>query len=296
MQVQVFFLKIMIVKKNLSICADDFGITKKINKAIIDLIKAERITETSCIVLSEEFQSGSEHLLKFKDKIGIGVHLTLTDFKPLTDISTLIINNKMTSIKNLLLKSINRNYSQEEIAKEIDFQLDRFEKVMGFHPNFIDGHHHVHQLPLIRNILVKILKKRYPNKLPWIRNTHEDPFKILKRKTSILKTFFLSLMGNKMKKLLEYNFIKTNDGFSGIYDFSIKENYEHKFINFLNDINNNHLLMVHPGFSDEILSNIDKVTVSRDKEYDFLLSDRFIQVLENENVVLKPLFTQLLTC
>ena len=98
-------------------------------------------------------------------------------------------------------------------------------------------------------------------------------------------------MGNKMKKLLEYHLIKTNDGFSGVYDFSIKENYEHKFVNFINNINNNHLLMVHPGFSDDILSKIDEVTVSRDKEYAFLLSDRFIKVLEDKNVVLKSLFT-----
>lgn len=281
----------MNIKKNLSICADDFGMTQKINTAIIDLIKAERITETSCIVLAEEFQSGSQYLLKYKDKVGIGIHLTLTDFKPLTNITSLIINNKMLTIKNLLFKSINRNYSQEEITREINFQLDKFEQTMGFKPNFIDGHHHIHQLPLIRNILIKILQKRYRTKLPWIRNTYEDPFKILKRKISILKTFSLCFMGNKMKKLLEYNSIKSNNGFSGVYDFSIIEKYEYFFTNFLNNINSNHLVMVHPGVSDEILSKIDEVTISRDKEYDFLLSDRFIQILNDKNIVLKPLFS-----
>jgi len=288
---KVILLKIMITKKNLSICADDFGITQKINKAIIDLIKAERITETSCIVLAKEFESGAKDLVKYKNKIGIGVHLTLTDFKPLTKISSLIVNSKMVNIKNLLFKSINRNYSKDEITKEINFQLDEFEKIMGFSPNFIDGHHHVQQLPLIREILIKILQKRYPNNLPWIRNTYENLIKILKRKISILKTISLSVMGNKMKKLTESNSIKSNDGFSGVYNFLIKEKYEYIFKNFIEDINNNHLVMVHPGVSDEILSKIDNVTISRDKEYDFLLSDNFIKILNDKNVVLKPLFS-----
>jgi len=281
----------MIAKKNLSICADDFGITQKINKAIIDLIKAERITETSCIVLAKEFQSGAKYLLKYKGKIGIGVHLTLTDFKPLTNITSLIVNNKMLSIKNLLFKSINRNYSKEEIIKEINFQLDEFEKIMGFCPDFIDGHHHVQQLPLIRKILIKILMKRYPNNLPWIRNTYEAPLKIFKRKVSILKTIFLSIMGNKMKKLAKYNSIKSNDGFSGVYNFSVKKKYEYIFTNFIKDINNNHLIMVHPGVSDKILSKIDKVTISRDKEYDFLLSENFTKILDDRNIVLRSLFS-----
>ena len=83
-------------QKNLSICADDFGITEKINNAIIELIKAERITETSCIVLAKSFSMGAKDLIKYKDKVGIGVHLTLTDFQPLTGIKSLIVNNKMS--------------------------------------------------------------------------------------------------------------------------------------------------------------------------------------------------------
>ena len=244
-------------QKNLSICADDFGITEKINNAIIELIKAERITETSCIVLAKSFSMGAKDLIKYKDKVGIGVHLTLTDFQPLTGIKSLIVNNKMSNIKNLLFKSINENYSKKEIIEEINFQLDKFEKIMGFEPNFIDGHHHVQQLPLIRDALVEVIKKRYSNNLPWIRNTYENFFKIFKRKVSILKSISLSIMGTKMKRLAKVNSIKSNDGFSGIYDFSIKKKYESIFENFIDDISSNHLLMVHPGESDEILSKID---------------------------------------
>jgi len=280
----------MIYKKSLSICADDFGITQKVNKAIINLIEGKRITEVSCMVLAQDFKNDAKELAKYKDKIGIGIHLTLTDFKPITKISSLIKKDKLLSIKNLLVKSIFRNYSKDEIFNEINFQLDEFEKIMGFKPNFVDGHHHVQQLPMIRNILIQILKKRYPNDLPWVRNTYENFFKILRRNVSILKAISLSVAGSKLKKLNKTNLIRTNDGFSGVYNFSEKARYDYLFESFISFIKDNHLLMVHPGISDEILSKIDGVTTSRDKEYNFLLSENFLKILKDKNIKLKPLF------
>jgi len=196
----------------------------------------------------------------------------------------------LLSIKNLLVKSIFRNYSKDEIFNEINFQLDEFEKIMGFKPNFVDGHHHVQQLPMIRNILIQILKKRYPNNLPWVRNTYENFFKILRRNVSILKAISLSVAGSKLKKLNKTNLIRTNDGFSGVYNFSEKARYDYLFESFISFIKDNHLLMVHPGISDEILSKIDRVTTSRDKEYNFLLSENFLKILKDKNIKLKPLF------
>ena len=71
-------------KLSLSICADDFGITHNVSKAITKLISSKRLTETSCIVLTETFKKDAKKLKSFKNKIGIGLHLTLTDFKPLS--------------------------------------------------------------------------------------------------------------------------------------------------------------------------------------------------------------------
>ena len=62
--------------RKLSICADDFGITENVSSAIIKLIKKKRITETSCIVISNSFKNDSETLMNYQNKIGIGLHLT----------------------------------------------------------------------------------------------------------------------------------------------------------------------------------------------------------------------------
>ena len=51
---------------NLSICADDFGITENVSSAIVKLIKKKRITETSCIAISDSFKNDSKTLINFK--------------------------------------------------------------------------------------------------------------------------------------------------------------------------------------------------------------------------------------
>lgn len=279
----------MKLKNRLSICADDFGITKNVNSAIVKLIRLNRLTETSCIVLTKNFSKDAKKLKKYKKKIGIGLHLTLTDFKPLTELKDLKRNGKMISIKSLIVKSLTGNINENQIYKEIDSQINIFKKYIGFEPNFIDGHHHVHQLPVVRDCLVKVLNKRNLTNKIWVRNTDEDLFKIIKRKVCVIKTLLLSFYGKKFKHIAKKNLIKTNNGFSGIYDFSETKNYELLFDQFISFLKPNHLIMVHPGFNDKDLSKLDPVTTTRDLEFEFLSSKKFNQLIKRNNIVLKKM-------
>ncbi len=276
-------------KFSLSICADDYGITHNVNKAIIKLISNKRLTETSCIVLTENFKKDAKKLKSFKNEIGIGLHLTLTDFKPLSKKYVLNVNGKMPSNLSLLIKCLQKKIDKKQIFDEIDLQIQNFKKYLGFDPNFIDGHHHVHQFPLIRECLIDVIKKRKLVEKIWVRNTHEKLNKIINRNVSIFKAYMISIFGKRFKNLVKKNSIKTNDGFSGIYNFSSKANFEELFIKFIKQSGKNHVLMVHPGYSDEILSNLDSVTITRDMEYNFLLSNDFLNILKKKNKILKKL-------
>ena len=72
---------------------------------------------------------------------------------------------------------------------------------MGFLPDFIDGHHHVHQLPIIRSKLIEIIKKKYfkKNDSLWIRVTSDRYKNIIFRNESFFKSLFLTLLGNNLK-------------------------------------------------------------------------------------------------
>lgn len=274
-------------KIKLSICADDYGITDKVSEAIVNLISFDRITETSCMVTRPNIKNDISSLLAHKNKINIGLHLTLTDFNSLSNFNK---EKKLPSYKNLFFSILKKNISKNLIIDEINAQLDQFENIFGFAPNYIDGHHHVQQLPIINNCLISLMKDRYEDDNYWIRNSGEKIIKIIKRRTNLLKTLALCFYGNKFKEKLKNNNIKTNNGFSGIYDFSVQTNYKELFINFLNNISNNHLLMVHPGYSDDNLKDLDNVTDTRNLEYDFLSSDIFFEILRNKKINLKPLF------
>ena len=49
-------------------------------------------------------------------------------------------------------------------------------------PDFVDGHHHVHVLPVIREALIDVLRRRFPQGGPLIRDPADRPAAILKRK------------------------------------------------------------------------------------------------------------------
>ena len=278
----------MNVAKYISICADDFGITEKVDRAIIELILNKRVSETSCMVLTQNFKNSSKELKKIPINFGKGIHITFTDFNSLTSPKSITKNGKFLSIKSLFLKILKKKISKYEIYNEINSQLDYFEQTMECKPDFIDGHHHVHQLPIISDVILEVLKKRYKNNFPWIRNTHEKKIKILERNISLFKTFLLSYYGNRLKKMAIKNNFKTNNGFSGIYNFSKTTNYYELFKKFLISINSNHLLMVHPGETDENLEKIDTVTYTRNLEKNFLNSSEFLDLLNEKSIILKP--------
>ena len=273
----------------LSVCADDYGITNNVNNSIIKLIDKKRITETSCIVIANDFEINLRELIKRKQKIDIGLHLTLTNFSPLTKFNIMKKNNKLPSVILLFLYLLFNKKALNIIKKEIDSQYNKFVKCFGFKPDFIDGHHHVHQFPHIGKLILSLIKKNYTkDEYPWIRLSSDKLYKIIYRKNSIIKAIFIGLFSYNIKKNM-FKGIKFNMGFSGFYNFSNKYNYEKNFPNFVNNIVSGHLLMIHPGISDKKLLSIDKATISREKEYKFLMSDKYLDILNTKNIKLQKL-------
>ena len=274
--------------KNISVCADDFGITKKVNIAIINLAELNKISEISCIFVNNKHYD-NQSIEKISSKVDFGLHITLTDFRPNTNPSSLLNNKyKFISLKQLYLKTLfNKSEIINDIRKEINSQFDLFCETMGFLPKFIDGHQHVHQLPLINYLIFELINKKYKNNhfRPWVRSCYDTTNNILSRKF-ILKSLILKFFSKSVKKLSLENNIKTNIGFSGIYNFVIKKNFEEIFINFLNKTKNGHLIMVHPGISDNELEKLDSVTFTRNLEYEFLKSDNFDILIKDLNIKL----------
>ncbi|MDR3492012.1 MAG: ChbG/HpnK family deacetylase [Gammaproteobacteria bacterium] len=274
--------------KRIIICADDYGQNSAISQAIVKLLENNRLSATSCLVTSLEWPTGAIALNPFKNKAHIGLHFNLTEGKPS---STAL--QSFWPLNQLILKSQLRLINKSTITSELHAQLDRFIKEMGTYPNFIDGHQHVHQFPVIRDTLLEVYEERLREHKVYLRCTYSPGSLFNFTKTAYLKNLIINLCGGIAfkKKLVEKN-IPHNTTFSGIYNFKNANTYEKLFPQFLNESNDGGLIMCHPGLPS--FDATDVIALARVSEYNYLLSEDYLNKLKqrkihiNQDVALTP--------
>jgi chitin disaccharide deacetylase len=254
--------------KKITICADDYSQNIAVSKGIIELAQNRRISAVSCLVNREDFSFYADQIKPLIDTIDIGLHFNLTDNY---NLATLLINSKLHLLR------------QTDIEVEFNRQLNRFVKIMGKTPDFIDGHQHVHHLPIICDAIFNICDKRIKGKKPYIRYVNYESLKQLP--TAQLKNFIIKTIADSHfeQKLIALN-IPYNKSFAGIYDFKDSPNYASIFPHFLAMIQNNGIIMCHAGK----LSNDpdDPIAKCRYDEWRYFMSEQFLLDCQNVGVTI----------
>lgn len=253
--------------RNLVVCADDYALTPGISHAIRELIAARRISATSVMTVSPHWEREWEALRPLSEAADIGLHLTLTDHRPLTTLPRLAPGGRLPSIKELIRASLLGNLDRHEIEGEISRQLERFTRFWGRPPDHIDGHHHVHQLPGVRAALLAIVAGMPREARPYLRSCREPLGRIVARGVAPAKAAVISLLGAGFDHAAARHQIATNQGFSGVYDFdkpgmAIGD----LFARCISRLGPRPLMMVHPGYLDAELAGLDPVTTPRELE------------------------------
>ena len=159
------------MSRRIWVIADDFGLASGVNDAILELLAAGRISGTSCMTGFPEWPRDATRLAPHLGRAAIGLHLTLTDQLAVTGRSSLAADGRMPSFANLALASSLGRIDRASIHAELDAQHARFSEALGMTPDFIDGHQHVHFLPVVR----AWLRSRYPRgmaaKRPLLRGS-----------------------------------------------------------------------------------------------------------------------------
>ena len=98
------------------VCADDFGLTDGVSRAIKNLVQSQRLSAVSCMVEGLSFQKYAADLKKFHNSIDIGLHLTLTDQRTYAYLPTLAPNGEFLSFIKILqlLRLIQKNYNKQD--------------------------------------------------------------------------------------------------------------------------------------------------------------------------------------
>lgn len=165
----------MRIPANVIVNADDFGANNKKNFAITQCFITGLINSASIITNMDGLQEAIELSRKngFEDKIGL--HVNLAEGKPLTNLSsTRLIDKDGFFIKNLVDKKFIYLSRKEKqlIAHEIESQLNVLLSY-GIKPTHINSHYHVHTLPWLAQIFIKISKK-YKIKLRLAQTWNEN--------------------------------------------------------------------------------------------------------------------------
>jgi predicted glycoside hydrolase/deacetylase ChbG (UPF0249 family) len=269
------------------LCADDYGLSPGVNRAIRDLIERGRLNATSAMVVGPAIGRDEVAALAAvaadRPRCAVGLHVTLTaPFRPLTMHFQPLNGGMFPGFAKLLGASLLRRLDPEIIQAELTVQLAAFGDLFGRAPDFVDGHQHAQLFPQVRDAFLAAVKQAAPN--AWVRQGGRN--QPLARRLGAPKALVLDLLSAQFRQRALRAEIAFNPGFAGAYDFSRQPDFGLLMRQFLEGIPEDGLIMCHPGFVDETLVSLDPLTVQREHEHAFLGGEHFPPLLAANKVTL----------
>jgi chitin disaccharide deacetylase len=269
------------------LCADDYGISDGVNRAIRELIGHGRLNATSVMVVGPAI--GRDAVTALQDaaasspRCAIGLHATLTaPFRPLTMHFRPVDGGMFLPFPTMLRSGLLRRLDPEIIHAELMVQLAAFQDLFGRAPDFVDGHQHAQLFPQIRDAFLRAVKQAAPG--AWVRQGGR--LQPLAKRLGAPKALLLDLLSAQFRKRARDADIPFNPAFAGAYDFSKAPDFGALMGQFLQGMPDGGLVMCHPGFVDETLVSLDPLTTQRESEHAFLAGAQLPPLLALNNVTL----------
>lgn len=250
------------------LCADDFGGAPRVTEAILRLVELRAISATTVLIDGESAAEHAAAVRAMPPEVGVGLHFNLTE-NPYGHVTGTLGS---WWVRTCLIGSVDR----VRVRAEIERQCERFEHLFGRPPDFIDGHEHVHQLPIIRDELVSVLLARFGRRIA-VRSTRPRIARGLKA------AVVAALGGDALGKELRRHGIAANDDFAGVYDFSTRIPYAVRMGTWLDGMADRGLIMCHPQLPDPA-----RPAPAREAEFAYLESDAWRDLRRRKNVTLIP--------
>ncbi|GEC14517.1 hypothetical protein NWI01_04090 [Nitrobacter winogradskyi] len=274
------------VHRRIRLCADDYGISPGVNRAIRDLIGRERINATSVMVVGPAAGRDEVEALKTAASrhphCAIGLHLTLTaPFHPLTLHYRPLDGGLFPPLSKMLRASLLRRLEPEMIFDEVTAQIAAFAERFGRAPDYVDGHQHVQIFPQVRDAFLSAARNAAPG--AWVRQCGRS--QPLVQRLGSPKALLLDILSAGFRREAARTGVDFNPAFAGAYDFK-KPDFAAQMQQFLDSSPDGGLIMCHPGFVDETLIAFDPLTGQREREYAFLAGDVFKNMLAANRVTL----------
>jgi predicted glycoside hydrolase/deacetylase ChbG (UPF0249 family) len=215
------------INKKFILNADDFGLTKYHNQAVLEGYNTGFLTSASLCANGEAFDSAVHDIIPDCPNLGIAVHLNIMEGKSLTECPDLTDNLGVFNVSyaDLILNQKNKTF-MAQIEKEFRAQIDKISKEIKV--DHLDSHVHTHAIPEIFKLTCK-LAKEYG--IPSVRTQFEELYFIPKLEKhlnfsyplNLVKIALLQYYTKKNRKVLDEYGLKTNDfilgvGYTGMMD------------------------------------------------------------------------------
>ena len=272
--------------KQLIVNADDFGLTKRVSEAIVEAHRHGIVTSTTLMANGAAFEAATA-LSRQMPRLGIGVHLNLSEGIPVSPApripSLLNARGRLHLTPGRLWKAIAmRRVSLADVETELRAQIAKIRRA-GILPTHFDGHKHVHIVPGVSDIVVRLAQDF---SVSSVRCPMEEPpglFYMLDRqrvsRSSILKQYLvgrgLSALARRFRQKLAEAGLACPTHFYGISQTGFLD--ARGILEVLRQLpEGTSELMCHPGYVDVELAKTGTRLLSQREIEAFALRSRLI--------------------
>ena len=267
--------------RSIRLIADDYGLAPGVSSAILDLIERGRLTGTSCMTGFPEWEEAAARIRPLRQRAAIGLHLTLTDQIAATGSSSLAPEGRLPGLASLALPVRRQRIDERDVHAELDAQYDRFTEALAGPPDHIDGHQHVHFLPVVRNWL--LARFEGSARRPALRGAPGFPA----LDASAAKIAAIATLAAGFNRAMQRAGFSVMTPLSGIYDWRQPEKFASTLRAAIDTLPEQGLFMCHPGHVDDVLRARDPMQGAREAEFTVLSSQDFGASLERADARIK---------
>lgn len=161
--------------------ADDFGISKGVNAAIVKAHR-EGILNSASLMINQKYAAEAVNLAKKMPELEMGLHVNLTNEYPAASAQEIpLLVDGQGKLKNgfvnlLLISFFKPRQLRQQVEIEMRAQIAKY-LTTGLPLQHLDSHRHVHMIPQIFKTMRKLQKEF---EVPRIRVMNENIFNTLK--------------------------------------------------------------------------------------------------------------------
>ncbi len=239
--------------------ADDLGLARGVDAAILDLAQSGRLQGASLLVNGPSAANAAEAWRKLAPAPPLTLHLCLTEGHRLPNCPDL-----PTGFGTLLLASLlpwQRRRISPQLRTVLLQQFSRYRELTGVDQIRLDGHQHIHLIPLVMDAVLDLARSE---SITWVRTTREALPEGLSLRLwwrslwtgGLLKWLVLQLLSRLAIPRLRHSGIQTNRSFAGVlfsgsmFGTAFRRSWETAYSSISIDRASQPVVLIHPALPD----------------------------------------------